>query len=230
MDVSSQSWMFPRRWLQFRLSHLLLGMFLIAVVCWWSFRVPHGAQETGRDLDVAIFGRGYLICTSPITNATLYTRNGHLSVNSNGQLCVGPPGEDLLVEPQVTIPPEFMSIGIAHDGNVYYYTQGQAYAQSAGQLQLATFINTDGLREILPGFFEEAGASGQPLANTPGTNGAGLLQAGWLETPEGHRVELTTMLLVGLCGLVGWLAWEVRCLRVSLAASPALQNASSLPK
>ena len=46
--------------------------------------------------------------------------------------------------------------------------------------------------------------------------GARLLQQGYLESPEGRRVETTTRLQIGLCSLVGWLAWKVRSLRLSL--------------
>lgn len=221
MDASSLSWKFPRRWLQFQLSHLLLATFLIAVACWWLFHVPRGVQRTGRDLDLTIFGRGYFICTHPSTNATAYTRCGRLSINSEGMLCVG--GEWLL-EPNITIPPEFTSIAVTADGNFCYYTQGQEQASSAGQLNLATFINTEGLREVLPDFFEQTDDSGQPQWSTPGVAGTGLLQQGYLETPAGRQVEMTTLLLLGLCGVVGWLAWEVRCLRVSLAAGPSARR------
>src|SRR4029079_15575561 len=82
---------------------------------------------------------------------------------------------------------------------------------------IATFVNSEGLKEVLPGFFEQSEDSGQPQVNIPGVSGTGLLQHGYLETPEGQRVETTTLLLVGLCSLVAWLAWEVRCLRLSLA-------------
>jgi flagellar basal body rod protein FlgG len=214
MEVASLFRTLSHRWLQFNLRQLLMATFLVGLACWWLFHRPHGVQKTGRDLDVAIFGRGYFVATDIITNATVYSRYGHLLVNANGQLHLG---NDRFVEPNITIPPEALSVSIATDGNVYYYTQGQTLASSAGQLQLATFINPEGLKEYLPNLFEQADDSGQPQANIPGTNGAGLLQSGYLESPEGQRVEATTLLLVGLCSLVGWLAWEVRSLRLSLA-------------
>jgi flagellar basal-body rod protein FlgG len=175
-------------------------------------------QQTGRDLDVAIFGRGYFVFTDPVMSRTLYTRCGRLSIDANGMLCVG---RDRLLEPCITIPPEYTNLSIGTDGNVFYYVQGQTVASNAGQIQIATFVNPEGLQEILPGFFEETGGSGPPQIDIAGLSGAGPLQPGYLETPEGHRLEITTLLLVGLCALVGWLAWEVRCLRQSLAQRTA---------
>ena len=213
MDVVSLFRPRSRRSLQFSLRQLLLATFLVGLVCWWLFHRPHGVQLTGRDLDVAVFGRGYLIATDPATSATVYSRCGHLSINSNGELHLG---NDRRVEPNITIPPEAISVSIATDGQVYYYQQGQTWATAAGQLQLATFVNPEGLKEYLPNLFEETDDSGQPQVNNPGISGSGLLQQGYLETPQGRQIETTTLLLVGLCSVVGWLAWEVRSLRLSL--------------
>jgi flagellar basal body rod protein FlgG len=166
MDVAAHFRLIPRQWLQFNVRHLLLATFLAALASWWLFHRPRGVQQTGRDLDVAIFGRGYFICTDPVTSSTWYTRCGRLSIDANGALCVG---EGRVLEPNISIPPEFTSVWIATDGNVYYYVQSHSAASNAGQLQLATFNNSDGLKEVKSTFRRSAapGCSKQVIWKAP---------------------------------------------------------------
>ena len=42
-------------------------------------------QQTGRELDIAIQGRGYLRTVDPSTQETMYTRAGNLDINANGR-------------------------------------------------------------------------------------------------------------------------------------------------
>jgi flagellar basal-body rod protein FlgG len=193
-----------------------LGLAILAssVACWWYLYQPPGTRKTGRELDVAIFGRGHFVCADPNTNATWYTRDGHLLLNAQGQLCAGRPVDGLILEPNITIPPDATNVSIASDGTVLYGQTGQAQLTSAGQLTLATFQNAEGLREVLPGFYEQTDDTGQPQINQPGFSGTGLLQSGYLEAPLRESLDLTQLLLLVLCAVVGWLAWEVRCLRL----------------
>ena len=207
---------FPAGWLQFSLRQLAIMVLVAAVACWWWLYKPAGLHKTGRELDVAICGRGYFVCTSPTSGPIGYSRRGDLSVNSQGQLCIGRPAEGWLVEPSITIPSDAISVSIAHDGNVYFYSQGQIQAQNAGQLNLATFIAPDELQTLVPGFYAETDESGQPHTSVPGESGAGWLQQGYLKSPEQARLDMITLLLFALCSLVGWLACEVRGLRLSL--------------
>ncbi len=43
-------------------------------------------QQTGRELDLAIQGRGYLRVLDPASQQVMYTRAGNLDINANGQL------------------------------------------------------------------------------------------------------------------------------------------------
>ena len=55
--------------------------------------------------------------------------------------------------------------------------------------QLANFTNPAGLESRGMNLYFETAASGTPNANTPGTNGLGLLQQGYLETSNVNVVE-----------------------------------------
>ena len=58
-----------------------------------------------------------------------------------------------------------------------------------GQIQLAGFINTAGLEPKGQNIFAETAASGTPNAGTPGQNGLGSLQQGFVKTSNVNVVE-----------------------------------------
>ena len=153
-------------------------------------------QDTGNPLDVAVEGRGYFVATDPITNETVYTRAGNFSVNSEGALVLGSAQLGRIVEPNITFPPEATSVSVSTDGNVYFYTQGATTAQSAGQLQLATFVNPEGLVKKGENLYVQSDASGDPQTQNPGQNGTGMLRSTFLEAsnvnPVTELIDLIT--------------------------------------
>jgi flagellar basal body rod protein FlgG len=70
---------------------------------------PGAINQTGRALDVALAGGGFL--TVQTARGERYTRNGSLSLDSSGQLITG--GGDLVVGTSgpITVPPGEVSIG-----------------------------------------------------------------------------------------------------------------------
>ena len=66
---------------------------------------------------------------------------------------------------------------------------GQALPQSIGQLQIASFVNPAGLEPKGQNIYAETAASGTPNAGTPGQNGLGSLQQGFVETSNVNVVE-----------------------------------------
>ena len=50
-------------------------------------------------------------------------------------------------------------------------------------------MNTGGLQSVGENLFVETASSGVPTPNTPGTNGAGLLNQGFVETSNVNVVE-----------------------------------------
>ena len=74
-------------------------------------------------------------------------------------------------------------------------TAGAAKATQIGQIQLADFINEEGLQPTGNNLLVESAASGAPQVGTPGTNGLGTLQQGSLETSNVNTVtELVNMI------------------------------------
>ncbi len=145
--------------------------------------------QTGRNLDIAVQGRGFLQVVDPASGDTLYTRAGHLDLNAQGQLVVGSANVGRLIEPAITIPPDATEISIGTDGSVDYRTPGSDTLSNAGQLQLATFVNPDGLLKLGDTMYAATDASGTATPDTPGVNGLGQLRQGVLEASNVEPVQ-----------------------------------------
>ena len=143
-------------------------------------------QQTSNPLDLVIQGAGFFQIQQ--TNGQLaYTRAGDFQLDRNGNLVTqdGNP-----VQPQITIPPQAQNVLIATDGTVSYTLPGQTQAQTAGQIQLATFANPAGLNSIGKNLFLPTQASGDPVVGVPGgQEGLGSLQQGYLENSNVSVVQ-----------------------------------------
>ncbi|HZM45620.1 MAG TPA: flagellar basal-body rod protein FlgG [Burkholderiales bacterium] len=142
-------------------------------------------QKTDNSLDVAINGGGFFQVQLP-DGTTAYTRDGSFHVNAQGQLVTS---SGYQVQPAITIPNNALSVTIARDGVVSVTRSGTATPTQVGALQLASFINPPGLQSMGENLYLETAASGTPSANTPGSNGLGLLNQGYVETSNVNVVE-----------------------------------------
>ncbi len=138
---------------------------------------------TGRSLDVAIDGMGFFqvqVESDLAPNGTAYTRAGNFAVNSDGEIVLATDqGRRLL--PTITIPQDATAIDIQADGRVLVQQPGQAEPTEVGQIELANFINPQGLSQIGENLFIETQASGTPIVAQPLQQNFGRLQAGFLE-------------------------------------------------
>lgn len=142
-------------------------------------------MQTGKDLDIAIQGRGFLQVQLP-NNDVAYTRAGSLRVNEEGTLTL-PNGYP--VQPPITIPPEAVKISISQDGYVNVIAGSSSTEQQVGQLQLSDFINPDGLEPIGENLYMQTTASGNATTGAPAQQGFGLIQQGALEGSNVNVVE-----------------------------------------
>jgi len=146
------------------------------------------AISTGRELDIEIEGEGFLQVMK--ADGTLaYTRDGCLQVDALGQLCTT---DGLLIQPAISIPRDAKEINITQDGNVSVTIGGQTEQTIVGSLQLVKFQNPSGLMSIGHNLYVETPASGNPIQDTPGQNGLGLIQQGML---EGSNVQIVDELI-----------------------------------
>ncbi|MCP8687556.1 flagellar basal-body rod protein FlgG [Marinobacterium sedimentorum] len=142
-------------------------------------------QVTDEPFDVAINGRGFLQVVQP-SGEIAYTRNGQLHLNGDNQLVTA---EGFLLEPAITLPDEVQTFSVGLDGTVQVTIAGDVNPQTVGQLELADFVNPQGLQAIGQNLFIETAASGAPVVATPGDGGTGLLQQGMLEGSNVNAVE-----------------------------------------
>jgi flagellar basal-body rod protein FlgG len=152
-------------------------------------------QDTGKDLDLAIEGNGFMQVLDA-NGETLYTRAGNLSRNANGQLVVGSAYSGRLIEPAITIPESAVQVTITRDGQVTVKEAGNDTLTVVGQLQLATFVNPAGLAKRGENLYSQTDASGQAQVLIPGQDGAGTFQQGMLEmsnvNPVHELIDLIT--------------------------------------
>jgi flagellar basal-body rod protein FlgG len=147
--------------------------------------------QTGGNLDMSISGLGFFQITMP--DGTLsYTRDGSFSMDAQGNV-VTPSGYPL--SPAITIPVNAQSVTVGADGTVSVTVAGSAKPTSVGQIQLASFINVQGLQPTGNNLLAESASSGAPQVGTPGTTGLGSVQQGSLETSNVNTVtELVNMI------------------------------------
>ena len=142
-------------------------------------------QTTGEAFDIAIAGRGFWQVTLP-NGDTGYTRQGQFHLNSDNEIVTS---EGYLLDPGLTLPSEVQSMTVGVDGVVSVLVQGSASSQQIGQLQLADFVNPQGLQAYGQNLFLETAASGTPALANPGEGGTGQLRQGMLEGSNVNAVE-----------------------------------------
>jgi flagellar basal-body rod protein FlgG len=133
-------------------------------------------SNTGRPLDVAISGDGFIQVALP-NGETRYTRDGALMTNADGQLVTA---TGYSIEPAITIPTNAAAIDIGKDGTVNV-TDSSGSQSVVGNLQLARFPNPAGLSSEGDNLYALTDASGAALTGTPGQDGFGYIQAAMLE-------------------------------------------------
>ncbi|MES2297818.1 MAG: flagellar basal-body rod protein FlgG [Pseudomonadota bacterium] len=140
---------------------------------------------TGNARDVMINGNGFFSVLLP-DGTTAYSRDGSFQSDANGQLVTS---SGFVVQPAITVPANAQSLTIGRDGTISVTLPGTAAPSQIGSLQLTTFVNPAGLESKGENLYVETGASGSPNTNTPGTNGAGVLTQGVVETSNVNVVE-----------------------------------------
>jgi flagellar basal-body rod protein FlgG len=132
-----------------------------------------------------INGSGYFQVLLP-DGTQAYTRDVSFQPDSNGQLVTS---SGYPLQPPITIPNNALSLTVGRDGTVSVTTQGQSAPTQIGTIQVSTFVNPAGLDSRGENLYVETGSSGTANANTPGTNGAGVLMQGYVETSNVNVVE-----------------------------------------
>jgi flagellar basal-body rod protein FlgG len=152
-------------------------------------------QQTGNELDAAIQGEGFFQVKDP-SGTIYYTRAGNFSRDANGNVTIGSANIGRLLEPTVNIPQDATNIGISATGQFSWRVPGSQTLQQGPTLQLANFINPQGLLKMGENLYQETDASGTAQTGNAGQNGMGVIQQGSLEQsnvdPVGSLIDLIT--------------------------------------
>lgn len=156
-------------------------------------------QNTGRTLDLAISGNGYFQVTDG-TNI-YYTRAGNfyldsagVLVNSGGLKLVGISGTASTTN-ITAIPATATNLSIGADGKINYINAAGTLT-SAGQIELATFPNPEGLIKAGNNLFRESPNSGTITQTAPDSGGGGTIQSSFLEMSNVDLSEEFTEMIV----------------------------------
>lgn len=148
-------------------------------------------QITENPLDLALTGEGFFQIQLP-DGGVAYTRSGIFQVNQNGEIVTS---QGFLLEPNISVPADTISIEINRSGEVFAQIDGQIALSNLGQIQLATFINPPGLEAVGDNLFLETEASGAAVVGAPDTENFAAIRQGAVENSNVNVVEEITQLI-----------------------------------
>jgi flagellar basal-body rod protein FlgG len=134
-------------------------------------------ENTKNELDLAIEGDGFFQVRLP-NGETAYTRCGAFKVDSGGRIVTA---DGFPLEPEITIPPDAVSISVGMDGTVSVLEAGESTPSEVGTIELARFINPAGLLSMGKNLFATTDASGDEITGNAGEDGFGTIAQGFLE-------------------------------------------------
>jgi len=146
--------------------------------------------RTGERLDVAIQGDGFFEVQMP-DGTRAFTRDGAFKTSADGRVTTSD-GFPVLGGFQ-PIPAGTTGITISPNGEVT--TQG-ANGQQSFRVTMVRFANPSGLNSLGRNLYKESDSSGAAEAGSPGENGFGSLQQGYLELSNVKVVEEMVNLII----------------------------------
>lgn len=169
-------------------------------------------EQTGRGLDLAIIGDGFFTTANPLSGDITFTRNGNLQVIASGELqdAFGDRVQGFPVDaagvPTSTVPADVVipvtngagasltSVSINDRGTIgASYSDGTS--EPVGQIALASFAATGGLRPIGQTKWQASADSGAPIYGNPSVGNYGKLMAGAIERSNVDLAEEMVSLL-----------------------------------
>ncbi|NLC52835.1 MAG: flagellar basal-body rod protein FlgG [Firmicutes bacterium] len=174
-------------------------------------------MQTGNALDLMIEGDGFFQLLLP--DGTIgYTRDGNFKVDGEGRIVNN---DGYILQPEIWVPENATDIIIGSDGTVSVMLAGEEMAEEIGLIELARFLNPEGLINIGRNIVRPSYASGEIQYGTAGRDGFGSLSQGYLEMSNVKVVEEMVNLIVAQR------AYEVNSKAIQ-AADEMLQTANNL--
>lgn len=141
-------------------------------------------QPTNNSLDLGINGEGFFQVRKA-DGTFAYTRDGSFKISGEGRVVTA---SGYVLEPDITLDDDVLQINISRDGEISVQsTGGNSYVLD--NIQLVRFMNPGGLEALGDNLYAETEGSGQPMFGTPGADGFGEIQQGFLEASNVDIVE-----------------------------------------
>ncbi|MBC7835633.1 MAG: flagellar basal-body rod protein FlgG [Phycisphaerales bacterium] len=144
-------------------------------------------------LDMMIEGSGFFrvrVQDDQAPGGFAYTRAGQFEVNSDGEVVMAN-DQGRRLDVGFTIPPN-TTISIDTNGRVTAQASQDAEPEELGQIEISTFVNPAGLKQMGENLYAETGASGPPINGEPGTESFGMIRSKFYEN---SNVDPTTELI-----------------------------------
>jgi len=141
------------------------------------------AQSTGKQLDLMIEGDGFFqveVDKDLSEGGIAYTRAGNFVTNSQGDIVLAT-DQGRRIIPNINVPLGTTSISIGADGTVSAIVAGNSTPQQLQTIQLATFINPAGLKQLGENLYAPSAASGEAVVGDPEKENRGSIRQGFLE-------------------------------------------------
>lgn len=148
--------------------------------------------QTGNPLDLAVSGDGFFQIQRP-DGTTAFTRDGAFKMSADGRVVTS---DGFYLLPEVSIPADTVSVSVGQDGTIEVIQFGSDTPNQIGQLELARFINPAGLQAIGKNLLIQTSASGAPQVSTPGQDGLGTIDQGYLEMSNVQVVDEMVNMIV----------------------------------
>lgn len=145
---------------------------------------------TNNPYDLMIMGDGYFGVQAG--NELLYTRDGAFTVDAQGVVKTRT-GHALV--PNITVPPNTAKLNISGEGKVEAFIVGQTEPIELGQIPVFTFVNPAGLSELGGNLARQTKASGEAIEQIAGTDNAGTIQQGTIESSNVNVMNEMTNLI-----------------------------------
>ena len=148
------------------------------------------AIQTTSPLDMLIQGNGFfqVKVLQGQGNGLAYTRTGSFTLDANGNMVMAN-SSGYKLDPAIQVPTNATSINITNDGQVFAVVPGSVQPVRAGQINLVSFANPEGLTQIGGNLYQQTEAAGQPVTGIPGQPGLGTIQQSYLEASNVDPVK-----------------------------------------
>jgi flagellar basal-body rod protein FlgG len=142
-------------------------------------------KQTENPLDMLIDGDGFFQVLMP-DGTYAYTRDGSFKIDADGNMVKS---SGFLMEPNITVPRETREIDVSGSGLLSVVLASETEPQQLGSIELVRFSNPAGLESIGHNLFRETVASGSPILGTPGEEGFGTINHGFIEMSNVNVID-----------------------------------------